>query len=136
VGIFPPCRLPGAAEAVRARDEMMDADCSASQAAAGCLSHVRASAIAVVCRRVIEALDRETLIEVCPETVRLTMRGTVMNEAAWLDELNSAGTELPPRSRIGTTIRGSPFGSGPNDDHAGRMAIGQEEGGAKRAAVC
>ena len=65
-GIFPPCRLPSAAEATRARDEMMDADRSASEAAEVCLSQVRASAIEVVCLRVIDSLDRETLMEVVP----------------------------------------------------------------------
>src|SRR5450631_4181329 len=38
-----------------------------------------------------------------------------MNEAAWLSELNTAGTEWPPRSRITTTTQRLPFWFRPND---------------------
>jgi len=58
-------RFPCALEAVRVRDLTGDADRGASEADVF-RSHVRASAVEAVCRRMIDSLDRETLMEVVP----------------------------------------------------------------------
>jgi hypothetical protein len=45
-----------------------------------------------------------------------------MNEAAWLSVLNTAGAELPPRSRITTTTLRLPFWFRANDGRGGILS--------------
>jgi hypothetical protein len=69
------------------------------------LSHVIARAIEAVCLLMLDSFDLETLMSIIPccraaGVQSHSLRDTrAMNDAAWLFELNAAGTEFPPRSR-------------------------------------
>lgn len=91
----------------------MDADFRATKAAEVLLGLVRASAIEAISLLAIDPLDLETLMEVIPRSSFVSVDPLAtrarMNVAAWLSLLNTAGTELPPRSRITTTTLRLPF---------------------------
>jgi hypothetical protein len=78
----------------------VNADLGAVQAGEVFLSHVSARAIDAVCLLMLNSLDRETLMEVIPCRCFIRMQNLSlalwarMNEAAWLFELKTAGTEI------------------------------------------
>jgi hypothetical protein len=76
------------------------------------LSHVRTCATEAVCLLMIDALSFETLMTIilrrCFVGVDdLRRNAGADDKAAWLSD--TAGTELPPRSRITTTTLRLPF---------------------------
>jgi hypothetical protein len=100
------------AQDVRARDAVVDPNLGVAQAGEVFHSHVSASPIEAACLLMIESLDLETLMKVIPRRrfVGVDDRALAMrprrNGAAWFSVLHTAGTELPPRSRITTkTLR-------------------------------
>lgn len=100
------------AQDVRARDAVVDPNLGVAQAGEVFHSHVSASSIEAVCLLMIDSLDLETLMKVIPRRrfVGVDDRALAMrprrNGAAWFSVLYTAGTELPPRSRITTkTLR-------------------------------
>ena len=107
--IFAPRRFLRVAEQILAGDMMMVADLGAAHAAEIFLRPIRASAVEAVrflwlmrfiskrsCRSSHDAASSALTI------VPLAMR-SAMNEWPCASDLNTAGTELPPRSRTMTT---------------------------------
>src|SRR5215831_3867470 len=91
---------------------MLNSDLGATHVVEVCLSHVSARAIEAVCLLIDDSLDLETLMQVIPcccfvgMNSRSRASSARMDEAAWLFELKTGGTELPPRLRtITTTLR-------------------------------
>jgi hypothetical protein len=88
---------------------VVNADLGAWGAREALRSHVITSAIEAVCLLMINSLDLETLMELSKDAAFVGVNDRTlcirarMNEAACLSLLNTAGIELPPRSRITTT---------------------------------
>jgi hypothetical protein len=91
---------------------MVDADLGATQAAEIFLGPIRGCAVKAVSLLMVDPLNFKPFVQMIPcagfigvNRGALAMRAR-MNEAARLSELNTAGTELPSRSRtITTTLR-------------------------------